>query len=54
MEYTKAVLYDTHAINAYDTLQQGPDGPTEAYLHRAHDILEHIHHKGKGKGINLI
>ena len=38
------ILYDTHAINAYDTLQQGPDEPTEACLHRAQDILEHIHH----------
>ena len=26
---------DTHIINAYNTLQQGTDGPTEAYLHRA-------------------
>ena len=33
-----------HTINAYDTLQQGPDKPTEAYLCRAQDILEHIHH----------
>ena len=32
------ILYDTHAINAYDTLQQGTDESTEAYLHRAQDI----------------
>ena len=35
--------YYAHAINAYDTLQQGLDEPTEPYLHRAQDILEHIH-----------
>ena len=51
------ILYTTHAINAYDTLQQGPDEPTEAYLHRAHDILECIHHtnnmsKSKAIGTN--
>ena len=39
------IPYDTHAMNVYDTLQQGPDEPTEAYLQRAQDILEHIHHK---------
>ena len=33
-----------HAINAYDTLQQCPDDPTEAYLHGPQDILECIHH----------
>ena len=38
------ILYDTHAINTYDSLQQGNDVSTEAYLHRAQDILEHIHH----------
>ena len=35
------IPYDTHAINAFDTLQQGNDESTEAYLHRAQDILEH-------------
>ena len=38
------IPYDTHAINVYDTLQQGPDEPTEAYLQRAQDILKCIHH----------
>ena len=38
------ILYDMYAINAYDTLQQGPDEPTEAYLHKAQNILECIHH----------
>ena len=38
------IPYYMHAINAYDTLQQGPDEPNEAYLHREQDILEHIHH----------
>ena len=36
--------YDTHAINAYDMLQQGTNESTEAYLHRVQDILECIHH----------
>ena len=38
--YSK-IPYDTHAINAYDMLQQGNN---EAYLHWAQDILECIHH----------
>ena len=38
------IPYDTHAINTYDTLQQGTNESTEAYFHRAQDILEHIHH----------
>ena len=33
------IPYDSHAINAYDTLQQGTDESTKAYLHRAQDIL---------------
>ena len=41
------IPYDTHAINAYDMLQQGNNESTEAYLHRAQDILECIHHKAK-------
>ena len=32
-----------HTINAYDNLHQGSNESTSAYLHRAHDILEHIH-----------
>ena len=35
---------DTHAINAYDTLQQGNDESTKSYLHTVQDILECIHH----------
>ena len=38
------IPYDTHAINTYDTLQQGADESTKAYLHRAKDIPEHIYH----------
>ena len=38
------IPYETHAINTYDMLQQGNDESTEAYLHKAHDILECIHH----------
>ena len=48
------IPYDTHAINAYDTLQQGADEPTEAYLHRAQDILEHIHHTNNMSEITTI
>ena len=43
-----------HAINAYNTLQQGPDEPTEAYLHRAQDILEHIHYTNNMSEITAI
>ena len=39
------IPYDTHGINVYDTLQQGPDEPTEAYLHRAQDILPYSPYK---------
>ena len=35
------ILYGTHAINS---LHQGSDGSAIAYLNRAQDILEHIHH----------
>ena len=31
-------------ITDYDMLQQGTDESTKAYLHRAQDILECIHH----------
>ena len=37
------IPYDTHAINEFDNLHQGSDESTSAYLHRAQDILEHIH-----------
>ena len=32
-----------HAINIYNNLHKGSDESTSAYLHRAQDILEHIH-----------
>ena len=48
------IPYDTHAINAYDSLQQGNDESTEAYLHRAQDILEHIHHINDMSSITTI
>ena len=48
------IPYDTHAINAYDTLQQGVDESAEVYLHRAQDILEHIHHTNNMSKITAI
>ena len=48
------ILYDTHAINAYDSLQQGNDESTEGYLPRAQDILEHIHHTNDMSSITAI
>ena len=48
------IPYDTHAINAYDTLQQGNDETTETYLHRAQDILECIHHTNEMSSITDI
>ena len=35
-------------------LQQGADESTEAYLHRAQDVLEHIHHTNNMTGITAI
>ena len=35
---------DTHAINAYDSLHQGSNESTIAYLLRVQDIPECIHH----------
>ena len=43
-----------HAINTYDTLQQGPGEPTEAYLHSTQDIWEHIHHSNNMSEITAI
>ena len=37
------IPYNMHDINAYDNLHQDSDESTSAYLHRAQDILEHIH-----------
>ena len=51
--YSK-IPYDTHAINAYDILQQGNNESIEAYLHRAQDILEHIHHTNDMSSISAI
>ena len=48
------ILYDTHAINAYDTLQQGNDESTEAHLYRVQDILECIHHTNNMTSISAI
>ena len=48
------IPHDTHAINAYDTLQQGIEESTEAYLHRAQDILEHILHTNNVASITAI
>ena len=49
-----AIPYGTHIINVYDTLQQGADESTKAYLHRAQDILESIHHKNNMSSIIAI
>ena len=38
----------------YNTLRQGTDESTEAYLHRAQDILEHIHHTNNMSAITAI
>ena len=48
------ILYDTHAINTYDSLQQDNDESTEAYLHRAQDILGCIHHTNDMSSITAI
>ena len=48
------ILYDTHAINAYDNLHQGCDESTCAYLHRAQDILKHIHNTSNMTSIPAI
>ena len=41
-------------INAYDTLQQGTNEATEAYLHMVQDILECIHHTNVMSSITAI
>ena len=48
------ILYYTHAINAYDSLQQGNNESTKAYLHRAQDILECIHYTNDMSSITAI
>ena len=51
--YSK-IPYNTHAIIAYDNLHQGSDESTSAYLHRAQDILECIHHMTDMANISAI
>ena len=51
--YSK-ISYDTHAINAYNSLHQGSDKAIIAYLHRAQDILKHIHHTSNMSTITTI
>ena len=48
------IPYDTHAINAYDSLHQGSNESTIAYLHRVQDILECIHHTSDMSSITAI
>ena len=48
------ILYNTHAINAYDNLHQGSNESTSAYLYRAQDILKHIHHTNDITSISTI
>ena len=48
------ILYNTHVINVYDSLHQGSDESTIAYLHRAQDILECIHHTSNMSSITSI
>ena len=48
------IPYDTLAINTYDNLEEGTNEPTEAYLYRAQDILEHIHHSNDMFSITAI
>ena len=48
------IPYNTHAINAYDSLHQGSDESTIVYLHRVQDILECIHHTSNMSSITAI
>ena len=48
------IPYDTHAINAYNSLHQGNHESTIVYLHRAQDILECIHHTSSMSSITAI
>ena len=48
------IPYDTHAINAYDSLHQGSSESIIAYLHRVQDILKHIHHTDDMSSITAI
>ena len=51
--YSK-IPYNTHAINMYNSLQQGSDESTIAYLHRVQDIIECIHHTSDMSSITAI
>ena len=48
------IPYNNHAINIYDTLQQGTDESTKSHLHRAWDIPKHIHHTNDMSAITAI
>ena len=48
------IPYVTYAINAYNSLQQGNDESTEAYLHRPQGILECIHNTNDMSSITAI
>ena len=48
------ILYNTHAINAYDSLHQGSNESTISYLHRVQNILKHIHHTSDMSSITAI
>ena len=48
------IPYDMHAINAYNNLHQGSNESNGAYLHRAQDILEHIHNTCNTTSIQAI
>ena len=48
------IMYNTHAINAYDNLHQGTNESTSAYLHRVQDILKHIQHTSNMTSISAI
>ena len=48
------IPYDTCAINVYDSLQQGSNESTEAYLHRVQELLECIHHTNNMSFITAI
>ena len=48
------IPYYTHAINAFNSSQQDGNWSTEAYLHRAQDILDCIHHTNDMSSITAI
>ena len=48
------IPHDTHVINVYNSLHQGSDESTIAYLHRVQYILKHIHHTSNMSSITAI